>query len=143
MNSNQQEFKVVLLAHQFLLFLVPHGLNLTQQLRLPFIHRFPQFLTGGMNLLLNLLDMDVHLSNRLVNSGDGLDKGPIMALHLLKANYYFGAGKRNKLEKQTLFTKVEMVSSNPWEMLMRRSTSCPLWDSMAHWGQTAVWSVLQ
>jgi len=109
---------VVLLAHQFLLFLVPHGLDLTQQLRLPLIHHFSQFLAGGMNLLLNLLGLRVHLSNHLVNSGDGLGKVAVMTLHLVDVDFDFKLGRKKKREKRlkgkrTLFTKVEMVSLNP------------------------------
>jgi len=93
-NSYQQELEVVLLAHQFLLLLVPHGLDLAQQLRLPLVQHFPQFLTGGMNLLLNLLGLSVHLSNHLVNNGDGLGKTAVMALHLLEAGLIFKFAKK-------------------------------------------------
>jgi len=102
-----------------------------------------------MNLLLNLLGLRVYLSYHLVNSRDDLGKTAIMTLHLIEVDLFFKSEKKKKKKKRsmrrnrTLFTKVEMVTLKAWEILIRRSTSCPLWDSMAHWGQTAVWSVLQ
>jgi len=82
-----------------------------------------------VNLLLNLLGLGVHLSDHLVDNGDGLGKAAIMTLHLVEARLFSSQRRREKRigSKQTLFNKVEMVALNPWERVERGSTSCPLW----------------